>query len=116
MKAKAKAVPAGEIKEPTMESVSVKIAQTEPANYYANHSRLTINKWDFAFLFGRMIPPGKRPDGANVVEEVMVYMSPQHAKAFMALLVRQVALYEEKFGLIPDPNKKASEKAAEGTH
>lgn len=78
---------------------------------YSNHTGITITRWDFLFRFGTIIEASEKKLKAE--EALHVYMSPQHAKAFLALAGSQVKLYEEKYGTIPEekqPTDKADEK------
>lgn len=70
---------------------------------YANHAGISITPWDFAFRFGAIAEASERK--LKIQEALHVYMSPQHAKAFLSLVSRQVSLYEEKYGTIPEPKQ-----------
>ncbi len=90
----------------------VEFARSEPLPvFYANHAGISITPWDFGFRFGTITEASEKK--LKVQEALHVYMSPQHAKAFLALVNRQVKLYEEKYGTIPEPKQptgKADEK------
>ncbi len=68
--------------------------------YYANGVGVRITPWDFAFQLGTISAADEK--GIKIQENLCVYMSPQHTKAFLALLINQIKLYEEKFGVIPE--------------
>jgi len=70
--------------------------------YYANHAGLTITPWDFTFRLGRVVEIDVQT-GATVEEGLHVGMSPQHAKAFAKLLVRQLESFEQRYGAITSP-------------
>lgn len=65
---------------------------------YSNNCNLRISNWDFFFEFGRVVNITDREVEVN--SEVGVYMSPQHAKAFMKVCADHLAQYEKGFGVI----------------
>lgn len=79
---------------------------------YANHTGIVVTPWDFAFRFGRITAANEKELKAQI--EACVYMSPQHAKAFFGLMERQVKLYEQKFGTIPEPKQPMEALAKKG--
>ncbi len=84
----------------------IEISRREPGLFvYANQVGIAISPWDFKFQFGLITEASESILKAQ--EQVCVYMSPQHAKAFLELAMRQVSLYEEKFGPIPQPKHTA---------
>lgn len=71
---------------------------------YCNNVQIIHSLWDFNFEFAQMapIPRGENepPEVAhNLVERIV--MSPQHAKAFLAVLAQNVEQWEEQFGELP---------------
>ena len=81
---------------------TMEVSRREPqTTLYANHAAITITPWDFAFRFGTIVEATEKKLTAR--EDLSVYMSPQHAKAFLGLVDRQVKLFEEKYGPIPEP-------------
>jgi flagellar protein FlaG len=65
---------------------------------YANSVQIRVNVWDFFLVFGTL-----QQQSENQVEIRNfqgVYLSPQQAKALMALLQQNVANYESAFGEI----------------
>lgn len=74
-------------------------------NLYANSCNLEVSPWDFKFTFGevaRSVPP-EPPAAIN--EHVTVTMSPQHAKALLAILQQNIITYEHQVGEIKLPSE-----------
>ena len=78
---------------------NVKFVQT--ADYreaYANSVQIRVNVWDFFLVFGTM------QQASETLVELRnfqgIYLSPQQAKALMALLQQNVSNYEVAFGEI----------------
>jgi hypothetical protein len=72
---------------------------------YANDTQIQITPWDFRFVFGviKSAPTVENPTiSISTLGEVR--MSPQHAKKVLAVLERQVAIYEQNVGPIPLPS------------
>jgi len=89
-------------KKTTAPKRKVEILRRDPRlAVYANQVGIAVSPWDFVFQFGQIIEADERKLKAQ--EQVCVYMSPQHAKAFVMLATRQLKVYEEKFGSIPEP-------------
>src|SRR5215204_5766910 len=63
---------------------------------YTNSSKVRISAFDIALTLGRQgeISPGKE----GLVEQVTVYMSPQHLKILALSLNGAIAQYETQFG------------------
>lgn len=81
---------------------SIEISRRDPRLVvYANQVGISVSPWDFMFQFGLITETSETVLKAQ--EQVCVYMSPQHAKVFLDLASRQVTVYEEKFGPIPQP-------------
>jgi len=68
---------------------------------YANSIGIRVTPWDFAFQLGTISEATK--ERMKVQENLCVYMSPQHTKAFSKVLTKQIELYEREFGAIPEP-------------
>lgn len=65
---------------------------------YVNHAEVRVSVFDIMLNFGTMLEiTGSQ---LNVKRQASIFMSPQHAKEFSILLNKQVALYEEKFGVL----------------
>jgi hypothetical protein len=80
---------------------------------YANSVQLEMTPWDFKFLFGILKVATEQK--LEVEDSAQVYMSPQHAKVFAAVLVRHLKQYEQQFGTIPGPAGAPSEVPQEPT-
>jgi len=72
---------------------------------YCNAAQVIATEWDVSLDFAQLVltlpqQPGESP---SVVRNPLtrIVMSPQHAKAFLELLKRQVADYERQHGEIP---------------
>lgn len=74
-------------------------AEKTPPTIYSNSVSLKVTPWDFKMTFGELIDATQDP--IEVDEKVVVYMSPQHTKAFTAVLVNNLAEYEKAVGKIP---------------
>lgn len=89
------------------------VVQDEGVNsVYCNHTQMLLGPFDITLRLGQL---GffESPEGMGAKELVRVFMSPQHMKALRDLFVRQVALYESRFGLIPDITAHIEELAAQ---
>ncbi len=65
---------------------------------YANSVQVRVNVWDFFLVFGTM---QQQTEAQVEVHNFQgVYLSPQQAKALMAILQQNVANYESTFGEI----------------
>jgi uncharacterized protein DUF3467 len=69
---------------------------------YTNSAQLRVSPWDFTFAFGEIEPAG---DGMKVTQHVEIVMSPQHAKALLAILANNVQEYEKQVGDIRLPQQ-----------
>lgn len=78
--------------------------QQEVPSVYANHVQVSTGPWDFVIMLGEIV----RLDDGDVAARkiVQITMSPQHAKAMAEVLARQIARYEERFGELPDVNRR----------
>jgi Protein of unknown function (DUF3467) len=65
---------------------------------YANSVQVRVNVWDFFLVFGTMQQQSETQ--VEVHNFQGVYLSPQQAKALMAILQQNVANYEKTFGEI----------------
>jgi hypothetical protein len=85
----------------------VKLTSTKDyRDNYANSVQVRVNVWDFFLVFGTL----KQQTQAEVEVENFqgVYLSPQQAKALLAILGQNVAQYEQAFGEIKlDPKMAA---------
>lgn len=74
------------------------IERTPLPAIYANNISLSVTQWDFRFVYGRIVHSDDK--NVDIENEIMVYMSPQHAKAMSNILVENLKKYEETFGTI----------------
>ena len=65
---------------------------------YANSVQIRVSVWDFHLVFGQANP--ESPEQLSIVNHQGIYLSPQQAKALMALLQQNVTNYEAAFGEI----------------
>ena len=73
---------------------------------YANSIQVRVNVWDFFLVFGTMQQPTEAQ--VEVRNFQGIYLSPQQAKALMAILQQNVSGYESAFGEIKlDPRMTA---------
>ena len=68
-------------------------------NVYANSARMTMGVYDFILQFGQVTDP---KDGPKI--NAVVRMSPQHAKVFGMLLIKNLKKYEKDIGKISLPS------------
>jgi hypothetical protein len=72
---------------------------------YVNGISVMTSQWDFVFDFQQMTILGKSEEGEPQValrHVERLIMSPQHAKAFHAVLTETLQRYEASFGVVPD--------------
>ena len=81
---------------------------------YSNATRMGAGPYDIQIMFGS-IRERTGPDDQVVEEQVMVMMSPQHAKAMLNSLRITVETYESNFGSIPDAAAAAATAVAKKT-
>jgi Protein of unknown function (DUF3467) len=82
---------------PTQPNVNI-VNTSEYREHYANSVQVRVNVWDFFLVFGTL-----QQQSENQVEVrnfAGIYLSPQQAKALMAILQQNVAGYESAFGEI----------------
>lgn len=74
----------------------------ELPTYYSNQALISLHPFDFRIEFRQ----SRAVDDKVIAKPlVQVYISPQHGKALLDLLARQVARYEEAFGILPEPEE-----------
>lgn len=74
---------------------------------YANSVQVRVNVWDFFLVFGTMMQQSESQ--VEVHNFQGIYLSPQQAKALMAILQQNVGNYESTFGEIKlDPRMNPS--------
>jgi flagellar protein FlaG len=78
---------------------NIKISQDSSyRENYANSVQIRVNVWDFFLVFGTL-----QQQSATEVEVTNfqgIYLSPQQAKALLAILEQNVVNYEKTFGEI----------------
>ena len=80
---------------------NTRITLEKSADYrdsYANSVQVRLSIWDFFLVFGTI--DQHAPDQVRVDNFQGIYLSPQQAKALMALLQQNVSNYEAAFGEI----------------
>lgn len=75
--------------------------EEEAPHFYANNTQVTISPFDVRLIFGEIVKADLEKATLIVRLQASVAMSPQHAKAMLLLLKRQLDLYESKFGSVP---------------
>lgn len=82
------------------ERLKVKFDQENAHIYYADATHLTSTVFDFSFYFGKSIVNPAKPSERTNTYEVLVQMSPQHAKVINIMLTEQIEKYEKNIGPI----------------
>ncbi len=83
----------------TTNQPNVKFVQTpDYRETYSNSVQIRVNVWDFFLVFGTMQQSSETQVELRNFQGI--YLSPQQAKALMALLQQNVANYETAFGEI----------------
>jgi len=74
---------------------------------YIDSTRMAATPWDIRLHFGLLqeMQPGEAVDE----EQVVIVMSPQHAKAVLSVLADNVQKWEDEHGVIP-PRKNPEEE------
>ena len=86
----------------------IKLSNTEDyRESYANSVQVRVNVWDFFLVFGTL--QQQTETHVEIRNFQGIYLSPQQAKALMAILQQNVAGYEGTFGEIKlDPRMMAA--------
>ncbi len=74
------------------------IQDPEYREHYANSVQVRVNVWDFFLVFGTL--QQQTESQVEVKNFQGIYLSPQQAKALMAILQQNVTGYENAFGEI----------------
>jgi hypothetical protein len=83
----------------TANQPNVKFVQTpDYRDAYSNSVQIRVNVWDFFLVFGTMQQSSESQVELHNFQGI--YLSPQQAKALMALLQQNVANYEAAVGEI----------------
>jgi flagellar protein FlaG len=76
---------------------NIRLVNTEDyRENYANSVQVRVNVWDFFLVFGTLQQASETQ--VEVRNFQGIYLSPQQAKALMAILQQNVASYEAAFG------------------
>jgi hypothetical protein len=68
---------------------------------YSNHARITFSQFDFRVFIGEIYATAI--GGTEIIENLCIAMSPQHAKAIVKILQNMLTSYENNFGPLPSP-------------
>jgi flagellar protein FlaG len=91
---------------PTQPNIKL-VNNPEYRESYANSVQVRVNVWDFFLVFGTMQQQSETQ--VEVHNFQGIYLSPQQAKALMAILQQNVSNYESTFGEIKlDPRMNPS--------
>ncbi|HEY1270578.1 MAG TPA: DUF3467 domain-containing protein [Terriglobales bacterium] len=82
---------------PTQPSIQLTNASDYRENY-ANSVQVRVNVWDFFLVFGTLQQQSETK--VEIRNFQGIYVSPQQAKALLAILQQNVAQYESAFGEI----------------
>jgi hypothetical protein len=82
---------------PTQPNVNI-VNTSDYREHYANSVQVRVNVWDFFLVFGTLQQQSESQ--VEVRNFAGIYLSPQQAKALMAILQQNVAGYESAFGEI----------------
>jgi len=81
-------------------------------DYYANAVNISTSIYDISLFFSVQSPVGLNKDAKPFIEassQCNVRMSPQHAKALAALLIKHIKDYEKQFSVeLPLPDELSS--------
>ena len=72
-------------------------------SYYANSAQFRISFFDIGIVFGQIVEASK--ERLLIENQIVITMSPQHAKVLLDHLKKNVAKYEETYGPISEPSK-----------
>ncbi|HZF30403.1 MAG TPA: DUF3467 domain-containing protein [Gammaproteobacteria bacterium] len=87
-----------ELKRITVEKVHRKVSDNIPT-FYINNVEIRSTQWDLRLALGQIAEV--RDGTVEVVDQVHIYLSPQHAKVLARTLSEQVQAYEENVGPLP---------------
>ena len=94
------------MQNPIQPSIQLTNAKDYRENY-ANSVQVRVNVWDFFLVFGTL--QQQTETQVEVKNFQGIYLSPQQAKALMAILQQNISGYENTFGEIKlDPRMMAS--------
>ncbi|HWS99533.1 MAG TPA: DUF3467 domain-containing protein [Pyrinomonadaceae bacterium] len=104
--------PKTETKTKRRRGVVEKTRSADFTSVYANSAQVKIGAFDVRISLGVTPEDDKDDDIIRLEERVLVYMSPQHAKAFLSLLATNIKKYEDTFGEIRVTPKSHPEELA----
>ena len=86
---------------------NIKLVNTETYREgYANSVQVRVNVWDFFLVFGTLQQQSESE--VEITNFQGIYVSPQQAKALLAILQQNIVQYENAFGEIKlDPRMNA---------
>jgi hypothetical protein len=76
----------------------VNVGEEDAPVVYANHTQIAASIFDFRLQFGQILKADQ--DELRVKFMTTVFLSPQHMKAFLALLNQKVHDWEQQYGEI----------------
>jgi hypothetical protein len=79
--------------------------------YYVDHVYVSISVFTFTIVMSQQIPFQNKPN--EVVPRLRVQMSPQEAKAMIAIATAQIEAYEAKTGVVLPTARKDEPPPAE---
>ena len=79
-------------------------AMKEIPDFYINTAKILGSLYEFMFTFGLKSDPKKEPEDVAIIR-----MSPQHAKVFAKILIKNVETYEKDVGEIKLPENLVKE-------
>ena len=82
---------------PTQPNIKL-INTNEYREHYANSVQVRVNVWDFFLVFGTLQQQSETQ--VEVHNFQGIYLSPQQAKALLAILQQNIVSYEQAFGEI----------------
>lgn len=69
---------------------------------YINSTKILSTHFDFT-IFMEHVVPSLTGGASEVLDELVVSMSPEHTKAMFEALKKQMEAYEDKYGIIDVP-------------
>ena len=90
--------------EQTQDRKVTRVGLEETPTIYCNNVETRVSPWDFRLTFGEVLEVTE--DSLSVKTKAIVYMSPEHAKAFTQVMLSNIAEYERSIGRIPSQGEK----------
>ena len=79
---------------------------------YVNSTKIISTVYDFTIFATHLVPiigNDNRVFDNEALNDIIISMSPQHAKALFTALEKQISKYENEFGVINLPNMEIEE-------